>query len=137
MPTLAAHRPRTSTLRLERETSLVPIAAARQVVEEASRWLGTSLPGRYAARLALQACRIHAHSPAFRRMLRRPGDAGRDCLWRFMRHWLATRLQAERPELYCRLPHDYALGADLPASPVARVLPDFTTLSPAARLLAG
>lgn len=99
---------------LERETALVPLAAARQVLEEVSLWLGTPLHGRYAARLAFQARRIYAHSASFRAKLRRPGDRGRDTLYVFMRHWLAARLHAERPDLYARLPQSFASGSPLP-----------------------
>lgn len=108
-PRLNLRRPQ-----LERELSLVPIAAARQVVEEASLWLGVPLHGRYAARLAFQARRCYARSDSFRAKIRRPGDTGRNLLYVFLRHWLAARLQAERPDLYARLPKDYSCGAAVP-----------------------
>jgi hypothetical protein len=100
---------------LEHRTPLVAIAAARQVVEEASLWLGVPLPTRYAAGLAHRARRVFAHSVSFREKLRRPGDAGRDLLYVFMRHWLAARLHEERPYLYTRLPHGFAVGHPCPA----------------------
>lgn len=109
-------RRRARAPQLERKTSLVPIAAARQVIEALSLWLGVSLHGRYARRLAFQARRCYAHSDSSRAKLHRPGDRGRDALYFFMQHWLAARLQTERPDLYARLPSDYACGADLPAS---------------------
>ena len=34
-------------------------------------------------------------------------------LYKFMRHWLASRLARERPELYHRLPFTYSLGVEL------------------------
>lgn len=95
-------------------TQLVPIAAAREVLDEASRWLGVTLPSRYAVRLASHAHLIYANSPSFRRALARPGDAARDRLYLFLRHWLAARLHAERPALHARLPRDYNTGAPLP-----------------------
>ena len=73
---------------LERDTSIVAIAAARTVLEEAQQKLGHPLPARYTARLAHQARRIYAHSPSFRRRLHAPGDTGRDTLYAFMHHWL-------------------------------------------------
>ena len=100
---------------LQKLTLLVPLAVARVVVEEASRWLSVELPPRYAARLAFQAERCFAHSPSFREKICRPGHRGRDLLYVFMRHWLAARLLAERPVLYRRLPRDYSAGAELPA----------------------
>ena len=95
---------------LERDTPIIAQAAARQVVEEASRWLGVALPARYAAGLAHRARVTYAHGTAFRQKLRRAGDEGRDTLYAFMRHWLAARLHAERPEWFARLPKDYAWG---------------------------
>lgn len=101
--------------------ALVPIAAARQVIEEASGWLGVALPARFATGLAFRARRCYAHSESFRVKIRRPGDAGRDLLYVFMRHWLAARLRTERPALYDRLPKEYSCGAPLlpPPLPVA------------------
>jgi hypothetical protein len=95
---------------LERDTPIIAQAAAQQVVEEASRWLGVALPARYAAGLAHRARVTYAHGAAFRQKLRRAGDEGRDTLYAFMRHWLAARLLAERPEWFARLPKDYAWG---------------------------
>lgn len=95
----------------------MPIAAARQVIEALSLWLGVPLHGRYAARLAFMARRCYAHSASYRAQLRRPGYRGRDALYVFMQHWLAARLHAERPDLYARLPAGYACGADLPSPP--------------------
>ncbi len=120
MPTTLRRRVRARCPQIDECHSLVPIAAARQVIEKASRWLGVPLHGRYAARLAFQARRCYAHSPSFRAKLRRPGDAGRDLLYVFMRHWLAARLQAERPALYARLPKDYSCGTELPAALAVR-----------------
>lgn len=127
---------------IERETFLSPTAVARQVIEEASRWLGVPLPGRYAAGLAFRAHRCYAHSPSFREKIRRPGDRGRNMLYVFMRHWLAARFCEERPDLSARLPRSYATGEPLPArTTVARApAPQPATaadswLSPDARLL--
>jgi len=98
---------------IEELFALVPIAAARQVVDGASHWLCVPLPERYATRLAFQARRCYAHSDLFRAKIRRPGDKGRDLLYVFMRHWLAARLKSDRPKLYARLPVSYASGAPL------------------------
>ena len=85
---------------------------------EASCWLGAALPARYAAGLAFRARRCYAHSESFRVKIRRPGGAGRDMLYVFMRHWLAARLHMERPALYARLPKDYSCGAPLLPPPL-------------------
>lgn len=111
MPTpTAARRRRSRAPQLVRETGLVPLAAARQVLDEASALLGVTLPGRFAVRIAFQAHRIYAHSAPFRRRLRRPGDLARDTLYVYLHHWLAARLYAERPALYRRLPAEFACG---------------------------
>ena len=111
---------------LERDTPLVAIAAARQIVEEVSLGLGIFLGGRYATRLAHRAKLTYAHSPSFREKLRRPGDAGREQLYLFMRHCLAARFHAERPELYSALPREFALGEPLaPLSNDARLIGGF------------
>lgn len=109
---LVTRRPRWP--QLEARTPLVAMAVARQVVEEASLWLGVPLPARYAAGLAFRAKITYAHSPSFRRALHRPGDGGRERCYGYMRHWLAARLQAERPELFRLLPAGYCMGEELP-----------------------
>jgi hypothetical protein len=95
---------------LQRDTPLVPIAAAETVIEEVSQWLGEPLPRRYAAALAHRARRCYAHGHFFRLRLREPGDRGREWLYVFLRHWLAARLQADRPHLYARLPLSFSIG---------------------------
>lgn len=136
----ATHPRRALRTRFERCTQLVPLAAARQVLEEASLYLGVPLPMRYAAGLAFRAERAFVHSSSFRRGFRGRADGGRERLYVYFRHWLAARLKAERPALFARLPASYCVGEPLPAPLAPRT--DFRTpsaetpLSPAARLLA-
>jgi hypothetical protein len=134
MPTLHRHRI-SRRPQITECYALIPIAVARHIIDETSRWLDEPLPARYAAALAFRAHRCYAHSTSFRKKIRRPGDSGRDWLYINLRHWLAARLYAERFELYCRLPENYASGAPLPTVlplSFARQLP----LSPEARQLA-
>jgi hypothetical protein len=112
---IAPLRRRARNPQLERETPLVAIAAARQVVEEASLFLGEPLPSRYAAGLAFDARIAFARSPTFRRGFRHRSDGGRERLYVYLRHWLADRLHSERPELFRRLPASYCTGEALPA----------------------
>ncbi len=133
MPTATRSR-RALRTRFERHTQLVPLAAARQVLEEASLFLGVSLPARYAAGLAFRAERAFVHSPSFRRGFRGRADGGRERLYVYFRHWLAARLQAERLGLFARLPAGYCVGEPLPARGLT---PAPCLLSPAARQLAG
>lgn len=108
---------------LERDTPLVALAAARQVVEEAERWLAVGLPVGEAERLAGKARTAYAKSESFRRKLaRRADDADRETLYAFMRHWLAARLHEEAPECFARLPAGYAWGgAELPGGSSGRL----------------
>ena len=133
MPT-ATLRHRARRPQLETHTPIVAIAIARQVVEEASLFLGVPLPGRYAAGLAHRARRVFAHSELYRPRFAANGEAGRDRLYLFMRHWLAARLQAERPQLYAQLPAGFRSGQALPARPSAPPAIE-TSLSIEARLL--
>jgi hypothetical protein len=113
VPALAARR-RARNPQIVTRTKLVPLAAAREVLDEAARWLGVSLPSRYAVRLAAQAHIVYANSPSFRRALARPGDAGRDRVYAFMRHWLAARMLRDQPVLFAALPPGYRAGAEPP-----------------------
>ena len=89
---------------IQDETGIVPSAVARTVCEEAGQWLGLPLPGEWVAELAEHAEVVYQHNPRFRRLLRRPGNAGRDWLQAFARHWLWAILASRRPELLSRLP---------------------------------
>lgn len=100
--------------RIETDTPIVPRAVAMSVWAEACAWLGEELPRQWANRLAARADTIYRRNPHFRARLQRGGDAGRDWLWAFTRHWLAARIKQYRPELHVRLPASYNVGGDLP-----------------------
>lgn len=103
--------------RIEAATDLVPLWVAESVVHEAAAWLDTGLPAEWPAALAAKAERCFAGHRQFHRLIRargNSGNAGRDNLWKFMRHWLASRLARERRSLYRQLPESYALGMPLP-----------------------
>lgn len=136
MPAPSTRR-RTLLPRIVARTGLVPLAAAREVVDEAARFLRVPLPAGWARTLAVRAHVAYAQSGSFRRSLARPGDAAREQLYRWLRHWLAARLHADAVHLYTRLPRGYAVGEPLPASPAPAPAPAATgPLSPAARQLA-
>jgi len=101
-------------LRIELDTPLVPQAAAQAVLEEASGWLGEELPRAWIGVLTEMANSVYAHNTQFRRIIRRSGEAGRDGLWTFMRHWMAGLLYHHQPHLYARLPSSYQVGHPLP-----------------------
>lgn len=105
---LAALRPG-----IERRTELMPWLIADSILGEAGRWLHTELPPEWADWLDARAERCFARQGQFHRLISARGaggNAGRDNLCKFMRHWLASRLARERPALFRRLPSGYALG---------------------------
>lgn len=110
----AARPPSPVRARIEDDTPIVPAAVARGVCEEASSWLGEALPRDWALELAERANVIYQHNGPFRRRLRAAGNAGRDLLWSFTRHWLCALLASRRPDLAARLPSSYAAGQNLP-----------------------
>ena len=112
---LAALRPG-----IERQTELMPWLIADSVLGEASHWLHTELPPEWADWLDARAERCFARHGQFQRLISargNSGDAGRDNLYKFMRHWLASRLARARPALYRRLPAAFSLGIPLPQPP--------------------
>ncbi len=99
---------------LERDTQLMPWLIADTVCGEVARFLGVEIPARYSDRLDAKAERCYARHDHFRKLMRGRGNAPRDWLYAFMRHWLAASLDLERPDLYQCLPEDFILGHRLP-----------------------
>ncbi len=99
---------------LERDTELMPWLTADTVCGEVARFLDVAIPARYSDWLEAKAERCYARHPHFRKLMRGRGNAPRDWLRVFMRHWLAALLGTERPDLYECLPDTYALGHPLP-----------------------
>jgi hypothetical protein len=105
---------RTYPPHIESDTPIVPRAVAEAVWEEAAVWLDEPLPRRWRSELIARANTVYARNARFRRTLRRDGDAGRDWLWAFMRHWLTALIRRHRPHLHARLPQSYNNGDALP-----------------------
>lgn len=84
------------------------------VWEEASVWLDAELPRAWIGILAERANVIYGHNRRFRQRIRGQGNAGRDCLWSFTRHWPSALISRHRPHLHRRLPASYNLGRALP-----------------------
>ena len=93
---------------------IIPRAVAEGVWEEVCVWLDQELPREWIRRLAIQADVIYARNPRFRRRLRHKGNAGRDYLWMFTRHWLAAMIHRHNYDLYVLLPASFSVGGDLP-----------------------
>jgi len=77
--------------RIEDDTPMVPRAVAEQVCEGASLWLGEPFPREWVGELAERANVVYQHNARFRRLLRKPGDAGND--------WLAAWFISRRESL--------------------------------------
>jgi len=101
---------------LERETLLVPEWIAESVVQEVERFIRTDLPEDFTARLAAKVEYLYPRHAQFKKMLNRPGNAGRNNLYMFMRHWAASWLKRERYALYKKLPWSYGQGQPLPVT---------------------
>ena len=99
---------------VELRTSISPHSIAAAVVEEAGAWLGTPLPRHWVRELADRATTVYSLNSQFRRLTRVSGNAGRDRLWAFTRHWLCALIAQHRPDLHQRLPSSYNVGYDLP-----------------------
>ncbi|MGD0536287.1 MAG: hypothetical protein ABSC03_01450 [Verrucomicrobiota bacterium] len=99
---------------VEQRTPIVPAAVAQAVWSEAVVWLGEELPRGWVARLVAKAETVFSRNRGFRRRLLLQGNAGRDWLWAFMRHWLAALIWKHRRELFDRLPASYSVGDPLP-----------------------
>ena len=111
-PSRRRRKPRTG---IEADTPLVPRAVATAVVEEAGVWLHQELPPEWVNKLVTRANTLYARHARFRRRLNAPGNAGRDWLWAFTRHWLAALLLKHRPDQHTRLPPGYQIGRALPS----------------------
>ena len=102
---------------LERVTLLMPDAIAESVVQEAERFLQVRLPDEFAERLATKAHRLYLRHQHFHKMLNRLGNAGRNNLYMYMRHWTAGWLKREHYALYKKLPWSFGQGQPLPVLP--------------------
>jgi hypothetical protein len=98
---------------IENDTLLVPRAVAEGVLEEVVAYLQTELPANWKGQLTTRANVIYQRNARFRALIRRDGEAGRDWLWAFMRHWLAALIRQHSPGLYDQLPREYSVGKAL------------------------
>ena len=98
---------------LERDTLLTPEWVAESVVQEVERFLKAEVPENFAERLAAKAYHLYPRHKHFKKMLNRPGNAGRNNLYMYMRHWTASWLKRERPTLHKKLPYSFGNGQRL------------------------
>jgi hypothetical protein len=92
----------------------MPWLLAETVCGEVAGFLGVELPARYAAWIEARAEVTYAKGGHFRKLMHGQGNAPRDWLRVYLRHWLAGLLGVERPDLYECLPDTFALGHPLP-----------------------
>jgi hypothetical protein len=93
---------------LPRETMPTPYVIAEIVCREGRHHVGSDVPMRYETWLVRRTRQLYASNNGFNRRLR--SAAGRDYLYAFLRHWLASRLTREHPRLARRLPAGFAIG---------------------------
>ena len=102
---------------MERDTLLMPFAIAESVCVEVSCFLNVELPERYAVWLEAKAHRCYSAHRQFYKLMQAQGNLARDRLYMFMRHWLASLLHLERPDLIYCLPFEFSRGEALPSEP--------------------
>jgi hypothetical protein len=110
-----------------RDTPLRPLLMADNVCNEVSIYLRTEIPARYPEWLAAIAESYYKDDPDFRKRMRSRSNSGRDTLYSYMRHWLASFLQVERPDLYCCLPSAFSNGIRLPDGIFTRTYPTISS----------
>jgi hypothetical protein len=99
---------------ISRDTAIMPWIVADKICEEAANYLHSPVPLRYKEHLDAKAERCYARHRQFRKLIRARGNAGRDSLYSFMRHWLYALLHKNHPDLARRLPESFAVGRPLP-----------------------
>ena len=100
---------------------LLPGVVAHSVCDEVARFLDVEIPERLADWLTAKAERCFQRNRRFRHLMQGRGNAPRDRLQMFMRHWLSALLGTERPDLWYALPPAFDLGHALPPGSHPRV----------------
>jgi len=111
-------------LRMEDEAGLIPEIIAETVIEEVVGHIDRQgLPAEaervwndlesLATGLVNYANSIYANNAGFRKKLKARGNKGRDTLYAFMRHWLASDLRKKFPAAFRALPERFAMGEEI------------------------
>jgi len=95
---------------IEEGASLVPEIVAESVIEEVERFLDTGIPHREMTvqGLSMQARATYKANAAWRTKIN--DRWGRERLYAFMRHWLASDLKKTAPAIYAKLPSSFSRG---------------------------
>ncbi|HSX23393.1 MAG TPA: hypothetical protein VLE97_11520 [Gaiellaceae bacterium] len=117
MPRKTTAKTARSVGRIEGDTPILPHIVADAVIGEIERCTPLELSAAeerdLADRLADRANAIYANNDRFRRKIRARGNAGRDALYAFMRHWIASELKKTRPRVFAQLPQRFMVGEEL------------------------
>jgi len=79
--------------RIEDETPIMPDIVAESVVEHVNVCHGLRLGRAQVAALILRQKFLYSRSPEWRKKMKAGGNKGRDTLYAFMYHWLASDLR--------------------------------------------
>lgn len=107
----AARRGKKPVGKIEDETPIMPIVIADSVIRELLAF-GIELPNpdEYADELATRADTAYQHNDDFRKKIRSAGNAGRDWLYAFMRHWLSSLVQKKDRAAYAKISPEFRMG---------------------------
>ena len=101
---------------IEADTSILVDVVAESVCDEASRLLDKPLDDeRLIGYLVEHAETIYANNPNFRKNIRSEanhGNAGRDYLYSYMRHWLASKLSKQGYSRKLLIDSGFSMGED-------------------------
>ena len=101
-----------SRVSIEQDTIILPHVVADTVSREVIA--GGDLQNQAAAWLAARADEVYLANEDFAKKVRASGNKGRDYLYMFMRHWLASWLKKNAPAVSRSLPSEYANGLPPP-----------------------
>lgn len=95
---------------IEKDTTIIPLAVAESVISQAAHYVGKPISRVVATDLVNKAERIYKVNTKFRKKIKRAD--GLNMLYAFMRHWLASGLKRQQPDLFAKLPKNFINGEE-------------------------